>query len=229
MSLGEPARGFVIAATGLRAEARIAAQSPGVSAVAGGAARLERLIEQRIAEGGRAIISFGIAGGLAPGLAPGTCLVGGEVLDAGTSYAADAAWSARLMERLGIAQRATIAGVDRPLVSTAAKLALNAETGAVAADMESHIVARLADRHGLPFAVLRVIADPVERALPPAALIGMREDGGIDVPAVLGSLVRHPRQLPALLRLAADARAARAALLRCHDLLGPGLGLGDLA
>jgi adenosylhomocysteine nucleosidase len=221
---------FIVAATGLRAEARIAARAGRVRAVAGGGddARLELAIEQQVAEGGRAILSFGMAAGLAPGLAPGTCLIGGEILDAGTSFSADAAWSARLLERLGAARRVTIAGVDRPLATAAAKRTLNAETGAVAADMESHVVARLAARHGLPFAVLRVVADPAERELPPAALAAMREDGGIGLPAVLGSLLKHPAQMPALFRLAADARAARAALLRCHDLLGPGLGFRDL-
>jgi hopanoid-associated phosphorylase len=221
---------FVIAATGLRAEASIAARAVGVRAVSGGGdgARLARLIEQQLAEGGRAILSFGMAAGLAPGVAPGTCLIGGKVLDAGKSFSADAAWSARLLAGLGGARRATIAGVDRPLATAAVKRRLNIETGAIAADMESHIVARLAVWHGLPFAVLRVVADPIERELPPAALAAMRQDGGIDLPAVLASLLKHPAQLPALVRLAKDARAARATLLRCHDLLGQGLGFGDL-
>ena len=77
--------------------------------------------------------------------------------------------------------------------------------------------------------MLRVIADPAEREIPSAALVGMRSDGGIDVLAVLASLLEHPGQLPALLRLAADTRRAMAELLRCHNLLGPGLGFRDLA
>lgn len=223
-------RGFVIAATGLRAEGRIAARSDDVRAVAGGGdgARLAQLIERLIAEGGQAIISFGLAAGLAPS-PPGTCLVGREVVHAGRAYRADAAWAAHIKKRLGIPEPVAIAGVDHPLISALAKRTLNAETGAVAADMESYIVAQLATRHGLPFAVLRVIADPAERAIPSAALMGMRRDGGIDVLAVLGSLVKRPGQLPALLRLAADTRAAMAGLLRCHDLLGAGLGFRDLA
>jgi adenosylhomocysteine nucleosidase len=221
--------GFVVAATGLRAEARIAARSDRVRAVASGGDRgqLEELIEHSVAAGGRAIISFGIAAGLAPGTAPGTCLVGGDVFHAGKSYRADAAWTARLEEMLG-SERVAIAGVDRPLTSTHEKQGLNAESGAVAADMESHIVAGLATRHGLPFGVLRVIADPAERNIPAAALAGMRSDGEIDFLAVLASLANRPGQLPALLRLAADTQRAMAALVRCRDLLGPGLGFGDL-
>ncbi len=101
------------------------------------------------------------------------------------------------------------------------------EGGAVAADMESHIVGRIAAESGLPFAILRVIADPAERQLPPAALVGMRNDGAIDFRAVLASLAANPGQLLALMRLAVDTARARATLLRCHNLLGPGLGFGD--
>ncbi|MGE5260377.1 MAG: phosphorylase, partial [Actinomycetota bacterium] len=120
------------------------------------------------------------------------------------------------------------AGVDQPLVATAEKLALHGRTQAVAADMESHIAAELASRHGLPFTVLRVIADPVERELPPAAIVGMRPDGEIDIAGVIASLAKKPTQLRALMGLAFDTRRAFAELLRCHDLLGSGLGFGDL-
>jgi hypothetical protein len=97
-------------------------------------------------------------------------------------------------------------------------------TGAAAADMESHIVAELAARHELPFAVIRVIADPVSRILPPAALVGMRPDGTTDIGACLRSLVRDPAQVPDLVGVALDAGRAMRQLLRCVQLLGPGLG-----
>jgi adenosylhomocysteine nucleosidase len=231
VSLHGGAPGFVIAAGGLRAESRIAARADRVRALAGGGdgERLEELIEHSVTAGGRAIISFGVAAGLTPGLAAGACLVGSKVIHERTCYTADPAWTASIKAAIGATYLATIAGVDRPLTSAYEKQALNAASGAVAADMESHIVARLATRHGLPFAVLRVIADPAERDIPPAALAGMRSDGGIDGLAVLASLLKHPGQLLALLRLAADTRRAMAALLRCHDLLGPGLGFRDLA
>jgi acyl CoA:acetate/3-ketoacid CoA transferase alpha subunit len=100
-------------------------------------------------------------------------------------------------------------------------------------EIDEHSHAGMANRYvagasGLPFGVLRVIADPAERNIPAAALAGMRSDGEIDFLAVLASLANRPGQLPALLRLAADTRRAMAALLRCCDLLGPSLGFGDL-
>jgi hypothetical protein len=90
--------------------------------------------------------------------------------------------------------------------------------------MESHIAAKIAARHGVPFAACRVIIDPAERSLPPAALVGMRDDGHPDAFAVIRSLCQQPRQTLALLRVIADARAARSALFRGRGLLGDNLG-----
>ena len=103
------------------------------------------------------------------------------------------------------------------------KRALHESAGTVAVDMESHIAAKIAARHGVPFAACRVIIDPAERTLPPAALVGMRADGRPDVFAVIRSLCQQPRQVFALLRVVADARAARTALFRGRRRLGENL------
>jgi adenosylhomocysteine nucleosidase len=221
---------FVVVATGLRAEARIATRVPEVRAVTGGGndGRLEQLIRSEIASGAVGIMSFGIAAGLVAGELPGTCVVGREIMYGDLRYPTDAAWATRIRAAIKGGELATIAGVDRPLESPDEKQALRLATGAVAADMESHIAARLAAEHGLPFAALRVIADPATRAVPPAALAGMSKDGRVDVLAVLAALARNPGQLPALVGLAADTRRAMAELFRRHRLLGPGFGFFDL-
>jgi adenosylhomocysteine nucleosidase len=223
-------RGYILAMTGLRAEARAAERSSLVRAVAGGgdAVRLERLVQNAITANCRGVISFGLAAGLKRGLGPGTCLIGREVAHGEKRYFADETWTARLKARLGKAELVGIAGVDQPLLTPSQKQALSEATGAAAADMESHVTARVAAGLGLPFAVLRIVADPVERPLPPAALAGMQKDGGTDPADVLLSLARDPRQLLQLVRVAADACRAYYALLRCHRRLGPGLGLLDL-
>jgi adenosylhomocysteine nucleosidase len=225
-----PTRSYVLAVTGLRAEARAAERSSQVRAVAGGgdAVRLQKLIEDAITADSRGVISFGMAAGLKRNLGPGTCLIGRQVVFGGKCFPADDVWTARLKTGLREAELVGIAGVDQPLVTPSQKQALSEATGAAAADMESHVAARVATRLGLPFAVLRIVADPAEQALPPAALVGMREGGGTDPAAVLLSLVRDPRQMSQLVRVAADACRAYWALLRCHRRLGPGLGLPDL-
>ena len=215
----------VIAVTGLAFEAQIA-KGPGVAVVCGGGdgPRTASALQAAIDAGTSAILSFGTAGGLAAHLVPGDWVVAEAIMANAGRWTVDFAWSARLLQKLPHATHAPIAGVDVPLADAAAKQAWHDRTGAAAVDMESHIAARLAAAHGLPFAACRVIVDPADRMLPPAALVAMRTDGGVDVAAVLRSLASHPGQLPALLRLALDARSARAALLRGRLALGPGLG-----
>ena len=108
-------------------------------------------------------------------------------------------------------------GLTGAAASVAEKAALRARTGAVAIDLESHIVAAAAARAKKPFMVLRAVADPAGFALPPAALVGHDAAGRAALGAVMLSLLRHPRQLPALLRLARDYRAALKSLARAAE------------
>jgi adenosylhomocysteine nucleosidase len=220
----------VLAVTGMAIEARIA-REPGVLTLAGGgdAAALARGIEAAVANGVTAIMSFGIAGALDPALRPGTCIVAQAIVHNGICWPVDATWSDAIVRRLGItALRADIAGVDRVITRVEDKRSLFKTLGAVAVDMESHVAARLAAAHRLPFAAFRVVSDPAWRSLPPAAAIALRADGHVDVPGVLGSLLKHPGQLPVLARAALDAQSALRALRRGRRLLGAGLGFGDL-
>jgi len=102
---------------------------------------------------------------------------------------------------------------DRVLASSAEKRAAWRASGAVAVDLESGAVARVAAEAGISFAVVRAICDPAERDLPPAALVALDHAGGIGFLRVLASVAAHPRQLPALIRLAGDAKLARTALI----------------
>jgi len=216
---------FVVVVTGLLAEARLAQPLSG-RAIAGGGdrVRLEAELDRALEDGAQAVLSFGLAGGLAPQRPPGTLLVPTLVISGSEHYRTDARWTQAMRCALGAADPGPVAGVDSPLFRPIDKAGLHKATGAVAADMESHLVARLALRARRPFAVLRVIGDPAERALPPAALIGMRPDGHVNLAAVLASLLRNPRQLPDLMRVAIDVRIAMSALTRCRRALGPQLG-----
>ena len=215
----------VVAVTGIAFEAKIAAGA-GVTVVCGGGS-IAAALEQAIAHGCAGVLSFGTAGGLAPDLAPGDWVVASAIVCERGRFPADPRWSEQLVQLLPAATRVVIAGVAAPVADAAAKRALHQATGAAAADMESHIAAEIAAAHGVPFAACRVIIDPADRTLPPAALVGIRPDGSADVAAVLGSLARQPGQWWDLVRTALDARRARAALLRGRRMLGERLGLPD--
>ena len=219
----------VVAVTGLDFEARIAA-GPGVRTLAGGGNRdrLVAALERELAGGMAAIISFGIAGGVAAEASSGMCVVADAVVTRTARWPVDAAWSSAIARATPGAMRGSVAGADAIIASPAEKRALGVATGAIAVDMESHVAAAFAVAHGLPFAVFRVVADPMTQALAPATFRGMRSDGTVNQRAVLGSLLRAPGQLPQLLRNALDARRALRALSRGRRFLGPGLGYPDL-
>ncbi len=214
-------RRLVIAFVGMAFEAKIAA-GPGVLVFARNARReLAAAAENAARLGYRGIVSFGVAGGLASNLRPGDWVVASSVLESQTSRATDAAWSRRMLDAIGGASYAPILGVDAPVAEPAAKRGLHRATGAVAVDMESHVVARLACEHRLAFAAVRVIVDPAHRAVPPAARIEMRADGTANAGAILRDLIARPSQLPLLARVALDAAVARAEINRVRQLLGP--------
>jgi adenosylhomocysteine nucleosidase len=219
---------MILAATGLQRERRIVA-GPDVEAVAGGGdqARLEAALD-RLAVGARGIISIGIAGGLAPGLRVGQWVVADAVHVDGESLPTDPAWTDRLMARLPGASRGLLLGANAMVAEAAQKALLHRTTGALAVDMESHVVARVARRHRIPFAAARTVSDTAHRTLPAAARVGMKVDGGMDLPAVLRSLLAHPGQLPALIRTGLEAEQGFRALLRGHRRLGVRLCGPDL-
>ncbi|VVE69867.1 5'-methylthioadenosine/S-adenosylhomocysteine nucleosidase [Pandoraea captiosa] len=219
----------IIVVTGMPFEARIA-RGDGVRVVCAQNHALGDALEAAIArEGARGLVSFGTAGGLIPGVKPGQWVIAHKVLDMpqqGAEFLTSIAWAEALRRAMPGALRADVAGVTAPVVSAHDKAALFRESGAAAADMESHIVARVAQAHGLPFVVARVVIDPAERSLPPAALAGMRSDGSTDILGVLRSLAGNPLQLPALLRVGQDAGRAKQAMKFGRQVVALKLGEG---
>jgi len=219
---------MVVVVTGLERERRILT-GPGVEVVVGGGdqARLETALD-RLAVGTNGIISIGIAGGLAPGLRPGDWVVATAVRDRGDAVPTDPDWTSRLASRLPRPACGLLLGADAIAATAERKAELHRASNAIAVDMESHVAARIAARHRLPFAAVRVISDAAHRTLPPAARVAMRRDGGVDLSAVLRSLLAEPWQLPALIRTGLEAEKAFRALLRGHRRLGAGLGGPDV-
>jgi adenosylhomocysteine nucleosidase len=169
------------------------------------------------------VISAGICGALSPSLKVGACVVADAVVVDGRRIDTNAAWRGRMISSLPGAAIGAIAGSDDVLIDGPSKRALHTATGAIAVDMESHVAAAFAGKHGLAFAALRVVSDHADTALPPAVLTAMKPDGNIAIDAVMRSLAVKPSQFPALIRTAWESEVAFRALFRCLDRLGAGL------
>jgi adenosylhomocysteine nucleosidase len=184
----------VLLATGFTREVACVA-CPNVVAVAGGgvARQLEAALEQAAARGVVGIISFGLTGGLADGLGVGDWIVGDRVTGA-VELGCDPAWRDAMAARLPDARIGAFFADGRMIDTVAEKRALGIRHDALAVDMESHVAAAVARRHGLPFAIARIVSDEVDHLLPPAITVSMRPDGGFDRVAMRRSLAAEPAQ-----------------------------------
>jgi adenosylhomocysteine nucleosidase len=204
----------VLCTSGLAAEARIA-RAAGFRVVigAGDPERTTALVEAAIGQA-HCLISFGIAGGLAPHLRPGDVILSAEVIGPERSWRANEQFQKEISDlarQIGAAE-GPVLGAGELLATEDDKARAWRDTGALAVDLESAIVARAAESAGIPFAVLRTIADPATRALPRAALIPLSRDGTPALTRVLGEVLRRPRQIAALFGLARETRQALLAL-----------------
>jgi adenosylhomocysteine nucleosidase len=218
----------VLIVSGLKREAAILA-GPGRLAICGDTSTLRAKLAELTYQPIILVISWGVCGGLDPRLRPGDLILGAEVVSAEGRINTDEAVTSSLAQRLIDAGARVaverVAGVSSPVSTARAKAELRLATGAAAVDMESLTAGRFALERRTPFAILRAVADPADRDLPPLVLSAVDSDGRIKAAAVLGDLVRSPGQFTGLVAAARDGRAAFRALSRCRGLL-PGLFLG---
>jgi hypothetical protein len=213
----------VVAVLGLSFEARI---TGGVTVINHGA-QTPAMLRSVVLQGSRGIISFGLCGGLDPSLRPGQWIVASSVVSGAEIYQSDKRWSERLIATIPGARYAIVAGVDSAITDFRERLRLHARTGAVVADMESHVAARIAAEHELPFVACRVVINPAHRKLTSAALLRLRPGGAPDLQGIFQSVLAQPGQLLHLMRLAADASIALSVLRQGRLLLGNQLGFPD--
>lgn len=192
--------------------------SPGIFLMIGGigAERASHAAEQLVARGVEALVSWGIAGGLHPELVPGTLLLPRDIIGhCGEAFACDPHWRDQLRARLrGIVPLHEGELLEsRTIVSSAeAKAMLFARSKAVAIDMESAAVARVARRADKPFVAIRALADPASEGLPGAARAATSRNGELRLGGLMGAVIRRPGELTALVRLARHTHAAQSAL-----------------
>lgn len=237
MSLRFQGTGFVVA---LPAEARalvgVPARAGELRSLGGGAwlavcgvgdVAARRAAQQLTAANVSALVSWGTAGGLDPSLGAGDIVLPQRVVTSdGGSWPVDQSWRDRLCQSLadcGHVVDGNLLGSPALLGTCSAKSQAHAHTGAVAVDMESAAVAEVAASHDLPFIAVRVIVDAADQALPRAVAAALDQQGRTQPIRLCAALVRRPRDLVGVLRLARRFARARRAMACAARALGPAL------
>jgi nucleoside phosphorylase len=160
------------------------------------------------------ILSAGFSGALREDLKVGDVVLATDVADLqGNQW--PATWPGGLPpgEWRPPLHRGRLLSTDQLVATPAAKAALGRQTGAVAVDMETAVLARLCSRHPVPFGCVRVISDDVQTALAPE-LLSLGADGQVSPLRLLTTLVRKPGLTGAVWRLAKQTRRATDQLAR---------------
>lgn len=202
---------------GFTAEARLARRFGLMTFATGGDGARGRSLAVRAAETADGLLSFGIAGGLAPRLASGALLLPRMVIAAnGEQLSVDAGLHRRVLAALATAglhaETGDLLALDAIVATPHAKAAQHARHGTLAVDLESLLAAQAAQAASKPFLVLRAVADPASRGLPPAALVGLHPSGRAAPGRVLAAVLRQPGQIPELIATARDTRRALSTL-----------------
>ncbi|MHB1422300.1 MAG: phosphorylase family protein [Gemmataceae bacterium] len=155
------------------------------------------------------LLSVGFSGALQPEQRVGDLVVATEVLDQQGNC-----WPA--IHPPLLANREIAAGrllmVPELVGDPREKQRLGQQYGALAADMESAVAARLCAQHNVPFACLRVISDDCQTALSPH-LVDLLRQGRVSLLRLAAKVLRHPKLIGELRRLAANTRRASRQLL----------------
>ena len=147
------------------------------------------------------LVSAGVCGALAPHLNEGDLIVPEVVLDARGARHATA-------EVAGLRRRGTLLGVTEVVATPDAKARLWLETGSLACDMESAVILAWAAARGVPAAVVRAVADPASRGVPPDLAALVEPDGRVRSARAVRAALARPRALADALALRSGTSAA---------------------
>lgn len=180
--------------------------------------------ELLIKQGATRLISWGCAAALSASLKPGDLVLADTLIDAdGIQIGVHPEWldfSQSLLSTQLKLHSGRLAESLTLVASADDKKQLHSQTGAIALDMESVAIAKVARQHNAPFLAIRAIADPADMDLPKAVSHSMNDEGDIVLAKLLAFIALHPAELPGLIKLGLHFHAAKNTLKSVAKQLG---------
>lgn len=172
--------------------------------------------QQLINQGAQQLIIWGCAGALAPHLMAGDLILAQSVLlSDNTLLETDLIGREQVIKSLNhvIPYYSDSLLETKQIISSAVdKTTAYQHSSAIAVDMESGAVARIAKQANIPFIVIRSIVDPANFSLPHAVQYATNNQGNISMRKLLLYLCMHPTELPNLIKLSQHFNAAKQTL-----------------
>lgn len=186
-----------------------------------GRAGAQAAAEDLIAQGANLLISWGTAGGLSPGMAAGTLILGDRIISREEVFETDRIWREHFYSHLAniTVHCGAVVEAEHIIASTSAKAQLFSLHQAVAVDMESAAIARVAKQAGAPFLAIRSIVDAADFALPEWLTDCLDPTGKIKVAPLIKYLCHQPRRLFTVLHLAQSFARAEVCLRNVAQFL----------
>ena len=178
------------------------------------------------------LVSWGVAGALDPALDSGDTVLPVEVLDAdGQLYHVNQSWHAALANKLNhgsVYSKGRLVSTSDVQHNPQQKLKLQQSVQAVAIDMESGSVAKVACAADKPFVVIRTIFDAVTMRIPSSSTNATDEYGRVSVRQLMMGLLRSPAELAQYPKLVSSFTKAKAGLRRVAQLCGNELCISEM-
>jgi adenosylhomocysteine nucleosidase len=181
-----------------------------------GPANAERATHLLIANGAKKLISWGCAAALSPQLKPGDLMLAEQLLsEQQRVFDTDPRWRKHLQQLLDKQfpiSNGKLAESSHIVSNSSDKQQIYRQTGAIALDMESCAMAKVAEQSNLPCLAIRTIADPVGMDLPQAVTQALNSQGEVELSKLLRFLLTHPWEASGLIKLGLHFHAAQKTL-----------------
>lgn len=172
-----------------------------------------------LSSGATRLISWGCAGALAQDINSGDLVLANKLWSVdGNAKVTDSisiTWHNNTHRHLSkhVTLHSGLLAESADIVSSSfAKQELHQKTGALAVDMESIAVAKIALQNNCPYLVIRSIVDPVNLDLPIAICQSLNAEGDVVMRKLLLFILLNPKEIPALIKLGRHFNAAKITL-----------------
>lgn len=169
------------------------------------------------------LISWGTAAGLSRHLKPGDLLLPDLIIDKNkVEFKTDSSFKNKLIELISndlSYESGLLCESTNILKEAKEKEAFGEKYNAMACDMESAVIAKLADQKGISFNALRVISDDYSTPIPKSVYSSINKNGDFSIRKFLFQVLLSPKDIIQIIRLGKNFSKAKKTMQELKKVL----------